>query len=283
MSDHLSRLQNYYGADPGRELGRLLDPRLGAVEFELTTRAIARHLPANSRVLDLGGGPGRYTVHLARLGHRVTLADLVPELLEVARSEIEAAGVRANVDEVVAVDACNLERWSGAVFDGVLCLGPFYHLTDPERRARAAREIARVIRPGGVLFAAFMPRLLFLLRAISVPEERHHLRDAEFVRRVLEEGVFENDAPGRFDVGYGARPEEVIPFFETHGFEPLTLMATEGVAPLVYRELGEMAETDPESYAAALDIFEMTAADPSVLGTAGHLLYVGRRRGPRLP
>ncbi|MGB4863327.1 MAG: class I SAM-dependent methyltransferase [Tepidiformaceae bacterium] len=268
----------YYGSDPEREWRRLETLDTGLIEFELTTRRLAKNLEPGSRVLDIGGGPGRYAIWLAENGHLVTLADLVPELLAVARRRIATAAVGSRVEEVVVADACNLMRWPEGSFDAALCLGPFYHLPEAERREQAARELARVIRPGGLAFVAFMPRLNFLRRAIVIPEERHHLRNSEYVNRVLEHGAFYNDAAGRFDAGYGARPEEIGPFFASFGLEFVTLVAIEGFSPPAFRELLEIAETDRETYAAALDLLEQTADEPSILGTANHLLYIGRKR-----
>jgi len=46
-------------------------------EFAVTMRALADHLPPPpARVLDCGGGPGRYAIELARQGYEVTLFDL---------------------------------------------------------------------------------------------------------------------------------------------------------------------------------------------------------------
>lgn len=272
------RIRKYYAAAPEKEWQRLLDPGDGAIEFEMTKRAIRRHVPAGSRVLDIGGGPGRYAVWMAGEGHRVVLADVVPELLDVARSRIAEAGVGSNVEDVVTANACDLSRWPDGSFDAAISLGPFYHMTDESRREQAARELERVVRPGGVLLAAFMPRLMFLRRSMVIPEEWRHLRDPEFVRAVLEDGVFLNDNPGRFDAGYGADPAEVGPFFERHGFDEVELRATESVSPPAYAQLVRMAEVDPESYAAALDVLEATGTDRSILGAANHLLYVGRKR-----
>jgi len=42
--------------------------------------------------------------------------------------------------------------------DAVLLLGPLYHLVDRADRAAAIREAARILRPGGPLFAAAISR-----------------------------------------------------------------------------------------------------------------------------
>src|SRR5215212_6553355 len=130
----------YYASFGEREWQRLTNPDDGAVEFALTKHFLARFLPSSGRILDLGGEPGRYTIWLAEQGYQVVLADLSPELLALARTQIAAAGVDQQVEAVVEADACDLSRWPDASFDAVLCLGPFYHLPNPIDRARAAQE-----------------------------------------------------------------------------------------------------------------------------------------------
>ncbi len=267
----------YYASFGEREWARLENPDDGAVEFAITCHTLATYLPPEARVLDIGGGPGRYAIWLAQRGHRVVLADLSPELLSLARAKVDRAGVRAMVEEIVEADACDLARWPAGSFDAALSLGPFYHLPDPEDRHRAASELARVLRPGGTAYIALMPRYGFLRRTLAIPDERHHLAQPDFVARLLEDGVFVNDIPGRFTDGYGVRPEEVAPTFEGYGFTTLALLSAEGIVVDIQRAMSELAEEDPETYQAAFDLLLATASDPSILGMASHLLYVGRK------
>jgi ubiquinone/menaquinone biosynthesis C-methylase UbiE len=92
---------------------------------------LSKYLKPNSRILDIGGGPGRYSIWLANQGHRVVLSDLSPNLLSIAQTKIDEAGVRINVEEIIEADACDLSHWEDDSFDAVLSLGPFYHLPDP--------------------------------------------------------------------------------------------------------------------------------------------------------
>jgi ubiquinone/menaquinone biosynthesis C-methylase UbiE len=266
----------YYAAFGEREWTRLRNPDDGAVEFAITCRTLATFLPTGARILDIGGGPGHYAIWLARRGHRVVLADLSPEMLSIARAKVEESGVGAMVEEIVEADVCDLSLWPDGAFDAALCLGPFYHLPDPNDRDRAARELVRVVRPEGPVFVALMPRYAFLRRTLAIPDERHHLAQPDFVRRLLEDGVFVNDIPGRFTHGYGPHPGEVAPFFERHGFATLALLAAEGIIVDMQRVLAEISESDPEAYQVAFELILRTAGDPSILGMATHLLYVGR-------
>jgi SAM-dependent methyltransferase len=272
----------YYERYGEREWERLTRPADGAIEFAVNRRIIGgylQQLPPGSGVLDLGGGPGRYTIWLAGQGHRVTLAELSPRLIGIARRQIEAAGVQQQVEEAVQTDARDLSRWPEASFDAVLALGPFYHLPDPTDRDRAARELARVLRPGGLAFIALMPRLAFLRRVLAIPAERHLLTQPAFLDRVLREGVFLNDRPGAFTGGYGVRPEEVTTFFAGYGLTQLCLASSQSIASSseLQEPLARLEAEDPASYETAIDVLVQNAAEPSILGAASHLLFVGKK------
>jgi SAM-dependent methyltransferase len=274
-------IRSYYDQYGEREWERLTRPADGVVELAINQHTLTRYLPPASTVLDIGGGPGRYTIWLAEQGHRVTLADLSPALLEVARREVAAAGVEERVDAIVEADACDLSRWEDGSFDAVLALGPFYHLPDPTDRERAAAEVTRVLRPGGLAFVALMPRLTFLRRTIALTGGQHLLTQPGFVDRILKEGVYLDDRAGRFTGGYGVQPDEVEPFFARHGLAQLTLLASESVVPDLQEQMAALATTDPAAYQAAVGALIRTAAEPSILGMANHLLYVGQKAPER--
>ncbi|MGH2387825.1 MAG: class I SAM-dependent methyltransferase [Chloroflexota bacterium] len=271
------QIRAYYDHLGEQEWLRLIRPDDGALEFLITCRMLARYLPPQARVLDIGAGPCRYSIRLAQHGYKVVLADLSPELVSIAREHIEQAGVADRVEELVVADACDLSRWGDNAFDSVLSLGPFYHLPDPVDRDRAAREMVRVLRPGGYAFVALMPRYAFLRRTLAIPDERRHLADSAFVDRVLLEGVFLNDVPGRFTGGYGIHPREIAPLFERFGLRACTLLATESIVPDLQGILAELADADPATYEATIEMLLRIADDPVIHGMANHLLYVGQK------
>jgi hypothetical protein len=143
----------------------------------------------------------------------------------------------------------------------------------------AASHLARVTRPGGHVFVAVMPRLAFLRRTLDLPDERHHLLDDAWLLRLLDDGIFENDVPGRFSLGYGVRPGEVEILFEEHGFAKVDLRSTESLSAWVPTAVGQMIEAGGEPSDAVLRLMIALSGNASVLGGAGHLLYVGRRVG----
>jgi ubiquinone/menaquinone biosynthesis C-methylase UbiE len=143
-SDEQRAVLEYYAL--GLEQARL-DSGSGLLEFERTKEIIGRHLPRQPAVVaDIGGGPGRYALWLAELGHAVRHRDVVP--LHVEQLSLVAGG--RDIETAVG-DATELDLADSSV-DAVLLLGPLYHLQRRPDRLRALREAKRIVRPGGPVF-----------------------------------------------------------------------------------------------------------------------------------
>ncbi len=99
-------------------------------------------LEAGTRVLDVACGNGNATLAAARRGCKVTGLDYVPELLE--RAAERARGERLNLT-LVEGDAESLP-FADAEFDAALSTYGVMFAPDQER---AAREVVRVVKPGG--------------------------------------------------------------------------------------------------------------------------------------
>lgn len=99
---------------------------------------------AGDRVLDVGCGPGALTGELVkRLGATsVSAMDPSPPFVEACAARFPDVDVRAGRAEAVPFD--------DASFDAALAQLVLHFVTDPEH---AARELVRVVRPGGLIAA----------------------------------------------------------------------------------------------------------------------------------
>ncbi|HTP98814.1 MAG TPA: class I SAM-dependent methyltransferase [Casimicrobiaceae bacterium] len=106
------------------------------------TLAEAADVCADERVLDVAAGNGNATLAAARRFARVTSTDYVPALLEKGKHRAAAEGFDVRFEPA---DAENLPYADGT-FDVVL--STFGAMFAPDH-ARTAREMSRVVRPGG--------------------------------------------------------------------------------------------------------------------------------------
>ena len=99
----------------------------------------------SSEVADVGTGTGFVAAGLSSRVLRVVGIDSAPAMLEVARKNLRALGA-SNVDLEVG-EASRLPLEDGAV-DAAFANMVFHHAEDP---ASMLREMARVVRPGGMV------------------------------------------------------------------------------------------------------------------------------------
>lgn len=107
-------------------------------------------VPKAARVLELGAGAGRVSVGMAKSGWSDLLAtDFSPLMIESAQVVVSMAGVGDRVRCEVA-DATALPYADGSFDAAVFAFNGLLMIPGPGRRETAMREIARVLRPGGV-------------------------------------------------------------------------------------------------------------------------------------
>ncbi|MEW2048999.1 methyltransferase domain-containing protein [Streptomyces sp. NPDC005476] len=98
-----------------------------------------------SRVLDAGCGTGRIAVRLATLGHLCTGVDVDRSMLAVARRDAPAQEWLHG--DLAHLDSLGLEPG----FDLALAAGNVIPLLAPATEAVVVRQLAAVLRPGGLL------------------------------------------------------------------------------------------------------------------------------------
>lgn len=260
----MNKVESFYDSSPETEWARQERHR---TEFAVTQRALAEFLPPPpARVLDIGGGPGRYAIHLATQGYAVTLLDLSSANLKLARAKAREHNVR--LDDYIHANALDLPARVTGPFDAALLLGPLYHLTRLEDRRAAVQAALDVLRPGGVLFAAWICVFAPLRdAAIKYPErEALLLREARF----LEDGAYDGD--GGFTEAYFAHPAEIEAFMAGFDLRPLAFLACEGIAAGHEEALNNLQGAAWDYWA---DLNYRLSKEPSLRGAADHLLYIG--------
>ena len=146
---------NSYGENEWERLEKNLH---GRVEYEVTKHILKKHLPPDGHILDVGCGPGRYAIDLARMGYRVHLVDISEEQLRIAEERIGEAGVLGNISSFSCLDVCDLSEIPNASYDAVICLGGALSYVR-DARSLALSELIRVAKPGSPLIVSVMSLL----------------------------------------------------------------------------------------------------------------------------
>jgi ubiquinone/menaquinone biosynthesis C-methylase UbiE len=263
-------IEAMYDRQPEHEWARM---DRHCTEFAVTLRALADHLPLPpARILDCGGGPGRYAIELGRRGYDVTLFDLSAECLRMAQEKAtEADVVLAGLEKGTATD---LARFPDDAFDAVLLLGPLYHLLGETERRRALTEAHRVLKPGGPLFAAFISRYA-VLRYMAAHEPAWPLEHPDLLESILTRGVLPpHGEKGSKFVAHFAHPAEVVPLCQQAGLDVVTVLGVEGVVSMIEEQVNALSG---EAWELWVDLNYRLAPDSSIHGCVEHLLAIATK------
>ena len=206
-------VRNFYDSAAEREWDRL-DAGLSRIEFASTLRLIEKYFPANGAVCDIGSGPGRYSIELAKRGYPVTLFDLSTKLLERAERAFKTEGLRA--ERFVQGDARDLGVFDDESFDSFRVAS--WNAAGPKTRRRSL---------GGPLQTArfHCPNCLYALRRHDCAVTRLYQKRSENVRQRSQSGTVQDQ-----DVTGGAMSEHIGSNFDEFLEEEGLLSESEATA-----------------------------------------------------
>lgn len=265
-------ISGFYDRYGEREWERYFRSPADRVNLHVHLHFLRRFVERGMHVLDVGAGPGRFTIELARLGARVTVADLSAEMLRQNRARVREAGAEEVVVAREQVDVTDLSIFKDGAFDAVVCFGgPLSYVL--ERADDAVAELVRVLRPGGVLLSSVMstvgstrsllPAVLELTERIGMERVREVLEDG-----VLTEGVFRNDHVLKM-----YRWEEYRSLLERHDLEVLVASASNFLSVSSGADLDDLSG---EGWEAFLDWELYCCRQPGAIDGGTHILTITR-------
>ena len=265
----IKKIVKYYSVND--EQGRL-SGSLGQIELVRTQMIINRYLKSPpATVLDVGGATGRYSCWLAKEGYEVHLVDPVPGHVEQAREASKAQPDTPIVSCTVG-DARELE-FEDETADGVLLLGPLYHLVEAQDRYRSLTEAYRVLKSGGNLFAAGISRFASTIDGLV---SGYYLDPVfqEIMRGGLDNGQHRNPTnhPAYFMDTFFHHPDLLKSEVSKVGFEITGLFAIEGISYMM-KDLDQnwLVESHRELL---LEIIGKIEGEHSLIGASPHIMCV---------
>ena len=268
--DDIADIREMYNANWEKEDDRLLRHQL---ERDITWRYLEKYLPPpGMKVLEIGAATGRYTMELARRGYSVLAVDIASDLVARAKTRIDDLGLGSRVEFRVG-DVRTCSDIPESSFDAALVMGPLYHLVLQEDRELVLERVFKFLKPGGVVFSAWISR--FGIFGDNLKKMPGLIFKKEAVESILERGcdldLFHPKSNFR---GYFATADEIAPIHEKTGFGTLALAGTE---PAISADDASYNCLEGERRQLWLDLLFKLSAEPSMIASSRHMLYVGKK------
>lgn len=143
----LEQIENYWeNRAPG--YSEVNQEELQGVQKGQWIAEFRKHLPQENKqeikILDIGTGPGFFSIILTEEGYSITAIDYTGGMLEQARQN---AGILASQIDFMQMDAQNL-RFADETFDVIVTRNVTWNLENPEQ---AYSEWHRVLKKGGMM------------------------------------------------------------------------------------------------------------------------------------
>jgi SAM-dependent methyltransferase len=275
-------VMSYFDAVGDREWARLEATLRGRISYAIHRRILLECARSSMRVLDIGSGPGRFAIDLARLGCEVTLADLSPTQLQLARQRLDQERLLGHVAGFHQIDVTDMRMLDDSAFDLVVCYGGVVSYAR-DRYAAALAELRRVVRTSGVVLVSVMSLYgtLSLTGPLDAADFLAHADEHLDVAAVLAGDGVVYTRPGSREF------HQPLALFTSGGLRHAMRAARLGVVkmaaanPLLteYERVPRIEES-PEA-AARLEQLEIAACQyPGLLDTGSHLIAVGQPSEP---
>ena len=250
-------LENYYNNYD--EDSRLIRDKTHTIEFITTTKFVDKYLKNGDRILEVGAGTGRYTIHYAQRGYNVDAVELIEKNLNILKSKITK---NLNVNAVQG-NCLDLNMYEDNTFDITLILGPLYHLYTEEDAKKAINEAIRVTKKNGKIVIAYITEDAVVL---SYGVRKGNLKrlatccDENWKVEKRAEEIFASYRIDEFD--------KLISKFNVKKIETI---ATDGIAPQMQEYVNNF---DDEEFDLYIDYHLKNCMRRELLGYSSHILEI---------
>lgn len=252
-----------------KEENRLTTNNARKIEFITTTRVLDEVIGAKSNILDCAAGTGVYAFWHADKGHDVTATDITSRHIDIINQTLTTKEYSMNT---AVLDATDMSCFSDDTFDVVLNMGPFYHLITEEQREKCLKECLRVLKKGGLLITAYIPRY-YVFQYVAISDVKY--LDGHLAKQFIETGVLKHDDEKCFwtDTYYSSK-EEMESIYGEHGLEIIDHFAQDGLAPLLSHKVDNWEESQFKTWC---DYHYSICREQSMLCASNHVVIIGRK------
>lgn len=266
----LEETKRYYDENSGKEWERL---ERHPFEFIFTTYIMDKYIKPGDSILDIGGGPGRYSIHYAKKGCKVTLVDLSDGNIELAKDKAKEQQVDF---PMFAANCLDIGRMELGKYDHVFLMGPLYHLVNKEERVQAVKLAIDRLKLGGVLYCSFILDFAGILYDLkNGPGFLTQDLGNQSTRAILDSIITGTEYTGpAFTSACFMNQKQIEPFMKQFPLEKLHLFGQEGILALNEQQVMQFPE---EEYHLWIETAKQFLDIPEFLAFSEHAMYVGKK------
>ena len=271
MDKNTKIIRDYYDTNVQSEWTRIAN----RPEFLLTCRMLDRYIKPTDTILDIGGGPGRYSLYLAQKGCSVTLLDLSVENTKFAAEQAAQQGVSL---QTITGDARQADKLTQNLYDHILLMGPMYHLLEEYDRTNAINTALNLLKPNGIIYVSFISLFAGIIYYMKdLPDFSQDNDGEQYIQSVIDGKSFSGNA---FTKAFFIDQREILPFMAKFPLEKLHLFGQEGVTAPCENNIMSQSQAVINQW---LNLSEAIWEREEFLSYSEHLMYVGRKKFENLP
>lgn len=251
-----------------------LDKGMGIFEFERIKTLIEKYMPSTpAKIIDIGGGTGKYSEWLAQKGYEIHLVEPVSNHIAIAQKR---ANKLKNKFSVNLGEARKLEFPSNFA-DLIILHGPLYHLQRKEDRDLAIIEAKRVLKNGGIILGFAInytaSTLVGLLQGLI-----HKKTFFDMCKEELTTGIHNppHDFPWLLAEAFYHTPEQLKNEFVNQKLTYLNMHAVEGMAWLDKEYFANMRNSRKQK--TLMELIQVTENDPYLLPFSPHMMIAAQKK-----
>lgn len=250
-----------------------LDKGMGVFEFERIKVLIEKYIPSSSsKIIDVGGGTGKYSEWLAKKGHQVYLVEPVVKHIKLAENR---ANKLKNKYSVQLGESRKLD-FPNNFADLIILHGPLYHLQKKEDRDLTISEAKRVVKKNGIILGFAInytaSTLVGLLNGLI-----HKKSFFKMCKEELTTGMHNppDDFPWLLAEAYYHKPEQLKDEFINQKLTYINTYAVEGMAWLDKEYFANMLNNKKKKL--LLKLITITENDNYLLPFSPHMMIAVKK------
>jgi ubiquinone/menaquinone biosynthesis C-methylase UbiE len=270
--EDMSKLAKGYDARSEEEYNRLSRHAYNSLEQITNLHFIKKYVKKGNRVLDAGGGPGKYLLDFSKLGFKTTILDISKGNIKYAKSSVKNSpkSIQNKIENFIVGDVRKLDMFDSNSFDSVLSLGAtLSHIPTEKDRIKAIKELVRVAKNNSFVFLSVV--------GYNAALKTFALNLQGDIYNQVFDSIYKTGDDFRDGIGFHFyKAEELKKQAKKCGLEIIEMYGCESLSSNLVDQTNLLAE-DKKKWKKWKEIVNEMANVPAVVDNSSHFVLIGRK------